>query len=256
MMNHKELQNLLDESYDRYNTLSFIKDDPISIPHLFSRKEDIEIAGFFAATIAWGQRPQIIRCAMKLMKMMDNQPHQFILNATEEEINEFAGFVYRTFNGQDCICFIKALQNIYQNHNGLESIFTKSYQKHSDIKEAIVDFRRIFFEIPHPKRSEKHVSDAAKLSACKRINLFLRWMIRNDNRGVDFGLWKNIPASALYIPLDVHTGNTSRALGLLNEKQNNWKAVAQLTEKLKQFDAADPVKYDFALFGLGVYDGL
>ncbi|MEI6853256.1 MAG: TIGR02757 family protein, partial [Bacteroidota bacterium] len=162
----------------------------------------------------------------------------------------------RTFNGHDCMFLIRALKNMYAKHGGPEAVFTQAYLRHKDIKESISAFRSVLLDVPHDRRSEKHISNAAKDSACKRINLYLRWMVRNDNRGVDFGLWKGIPASALYLPLDLHTGNTSRELGLLSIKQNNWKAVAELTENLRKFDANDPVKYDYALFGLGVYDKL
>jgi uncharacterized protein (TIGR02757 family) len=253
-MTFRELKELLDEKYEQYNRPAFIADDPVMVPHQFSRKEDIEIAGFFAATLAWGQRPQIIRSSLQLMQMMDQQPYEFISTASEQEISSFSGFVYRTFNGQDCMFFIRALKNMYARHGGPEAVFTEAYLRHKDIKAAISEFRSLFLSIPHAGRSEKHISNAAKDSACKRINLFLRWMVRSDKRGVDFGLWKGIPMSALYCPLDVHTGNTSRELGLLINQQNNWKAVAELTENLRRFDALDPVKYDYALFGLGIYD--
>jgi uncharacterized protein (TIGR02757 family) len=253
-MTFKEIKDLLDEKYEQYNTAAFIEEDPIVVPHGFTRKEDIEIAGFFAATLAWGQRPQIIRSSLQLMQMMDQQPYQFITSASKKEISTFNKFVYRTFNGQDCMFFMHSLKNIYNRHKGLEAVFTHTYQQHTDVRSSLIAFRNIFLEISHPQRSEKHISDAAKDSACKRINLFLRWMVRSDNRGVDFGLWKGIPMSALYCPLDVHTGNTARELGLLSHKQNNWKAVAELTANLRQFDASDPVKYDYALFGLGRYE--
>jgi uncharacterized protein (TIGR02757 family) len=256
MMTNAELRALLDESYERFNTPDFIQDDPIIVPHQFSKKEDIEIAAFFAATLAWGQRPQIIRSSMKLMQMMDDDPYNFITSASKCETRSFANFVHRTFNGEDCISFINSLKNIYNKHDGLEGVFTNSYIRLADMKNAIAEFHKIFFELLHSKRTEKHVSDSAKNSACKRINLFLRWMVRDDRKGVDFGLWKGIPASALFIPLDLHTGNTSRALGLLTTKQNNWKAVEELTQNLRRFDADDPVKYDFALFGLGRYDNI
>lgn len=253
-MTFAELKELLDEAHERYNTPAFIQDDPISIPHQFKAKEDIEIAGFFAAMLAWGQRKQIIRSANLLMQMMDEQPFKFVMNASAQEIVLFNKFVYRTFNGKDCMLFIKALRRIYEHHQGLETVFTDAYRLQSDIKASIINFRKVFLDVSHLKRSEKHISDAAKGSACKRINLFLRWMVRNDSRGVDFGIWRDIPSKALYLPLDLHTGNTSRALGLLNIKQNNWKAVAELTDNLRKFDAEDPVKYDFALFGIGMYD--
>lgn len=253
-MNFNELKELLDEKYEQYNTLAFIENDPVGVPHRFTKKEDIEIAGFFAAILAWGKRPQIIRSANKLMQMMDDDPYNFITAATKNDLDIFGKFVHRTFNGEDCRFFIRSLRNIYLKHQGMEKVFTSAFEQKQDIKIAIAGFRKVFFEITHFPRSEKHISNPLKDSACKRINLFLRWMVRNDGRGVDFGLWKGIPASKLYCPLDVHTGNTSRALGLIQIKQNNWKAVEELTEMLKKFDANDPVKYDFSLFGLGIYD--
>lgn len=250
-MTQNEINKLLDEKYEEFNNTAFIIDDPISIPHLFTRKEDVEISAFFAAILAWGQRTQIILNADKLMQIMDYSPYQFITTATKEDLGSFQNFVYRTFNGTDCVFFIRSLQKIYNKHDGLEKVFTDAYKKYGSIKMAISVFRKIFFSTPHLRHSEKHISDPIKNSACKRLNLFLRWMVRQDNRGVDFGLWKGIPPSALYCPLDVHTGETSRELGLLSIKQNNWKAVEELTCKLRKFDPVDPVKYDFSLFGLG-----
>jgi len=251
-MTDNELKELLDEKFEEYNTPAFIDNDPICVPHLFTKKEDIEIAGFFAAMLAWGQRPQIIRSATKLMQMMDNEPYNFITAATRNDLDQFGKFVHRTFDGEDCRFFIRSLRNIYLKHQGLEQVFTAAYKQHNDIGPAITAFRKAFYEITHFPRSEKHISSPVKNSACKRINLFLRWMVRNDGKGVDFGLWKEIPASKLYCPLDVHTGNTSRELGLLKIKLNNWNAVEELTDALKKFDPNDPVKYDFSLFGLGI----
>jgi uncharacterized protein (TIGR02757 family) len=253
-MTHKELKELLDEKYLQYNTLAFIEDDPIVVPHGFSRKEDIEIAGFFAAALAWGQRPQIIRSSRLLMQMMDHRPYEFIMGASAQEIAAFGKFVYRTFNGDDAMYFIRALKNLYKKHKGPEAVFTNAWRQQGDIREAIKGFRKLFFALPHPLHCEKHISDAAKDSACKRLNLYLRWMVRSDDRGVDFGLWKGIPMSTLYCPLDVHTARTSRELGLLKRTQNDWRAVAELTAHLRRFDAADPVKYDYALFGLGRFE--
>ncbi len=255
-MNFSELKQLLDEKYDEYCTKEFIADDPVSIPHKFTMKEDIEISGFFAALLAWGQRPQIIKSTGLLMQMMDYEPYHFIIKASAKDIKPFERFYYRTFNGTDCTFFIHTLKNIYINHQGLENVFTTGFNQHGDIRNAITYFRNIFFKIQHVPHNQKHISDPQRNSACKRLNLFLRWMVRSNDRGVDFGLWKGIPASALYCPLDVHTGNTSRELGLLNIKMNNWKAVCELTENLKKFDPADPVKYDFSLFGLGFYNNI
>ncbi|HPB25824.1 MAG TPA: TIGR02757 family protein [Bacteroidales bacterium] len=253
-MNTSELRELLDEKYDEYCTPAFIDDDPISVPHYFSKKEDIEIAGFFAAMLAWGQRQQIIKSARNLMQMMDYAPFDFLTGATKKELNPFKSFVYRTFNGNDCVFFLHSLKNIYLKHQGLEAVFIEGYRRYGDLFAAIGMFRTVFFETAHLPRSEKHISDPARNSACKRLHLFLRWMVRSNNRGVDFGLWKEIPASKLYCPLDLHTGNVSRALGLLNIKENNKKAVEELTGSLRCFDPEDPVKYDFSLFGLGFYN--
>ncbi len=246
-----QLKEFLDESYHKYNSKSFIDNDPICIPKKFTKKEDIEIAGFLAATIAWGNRKSIITNGNKLMDWMDNAPHEFILHHNKKELKPFESFVHRTFNGKDCVFFIKALQHIYQNHQGLENAFSGK-NKNADLKERLVNFRTIFLETPHLTRSEKHLSNPAQKSSSKRLCMYLRWMVRKDTKGVDFGIWKNIQAKDLYLPLDVHTGNVSRTLGLLTRKQNDWQAVEEITAVLRSFDANDPVKYDFALFGLGV----
>lgn len=254
----KNLYEFLEEKHDLYNRSSFIESDPISIPHQFSKKEDIEISALLTATIAWGQRPTIIRNAKQLMELMGNSPHEFILNFKNNDLKRFKKFKHRTFNGVDCVYFIKALQNIYKNHNGLEKIFNFSNwrEKGGEAKATITNFRNVFFELPHPDRTQKHISNPTEGSAAKRINMFLRWMVRKDKRGVDFGIWKNLRPSQLSCPLDVHSGNVARKLGLLTRKQSDWKAVEELTNKLKEFDANDPVKYDFALFGLGVFEKL
>jgi uncharacterized protein (TIGR02757 family) len=254
-MNNNDLKELLDTYYYRYNVPGFILDDPVSIPHQFDKKEDIEIAGFLSATIAWGNRKSIIKNANTLMKEMGYYPHEFIMNASDRDFYAFRHFVHRTFNGTDAIFFLKSLKNIYKYHNGLETVFTKGYNEGQSLCNALQYFRSVFFEIPHEKRTEKHVANLAKKSSGKRLCMFLRWMVRNDNRGVDFGLWNEIPTSALMMPLDVHTGTVSRKLGLLNRKQNDWQAVEDLTATLRELDAEDPVKYDFALFGMGV-DGI
>ncbi|MDA3880082.1 MAG: TIGR02757 family protein [Prolixibacteraceae bacterium] len=251
-MNQLELKELLDTSYYRYNVPGFIPNDPVSIPHQFDKKEDIEIAGFLSAIIAWGNRKSIIKNANLLVKEMGYFPHEFILNATENDFQAFKHFVHRTFNGDDAIFFLKSLQNIYLNHGGLEAVFTKGYQKGESVYDALVYFRSVFLEIPHLHRSEKHLANVTSKSAGKRLCMFLRWMVRSDNRGVDFGLWEKIPASALMMPLDIHTGTVSRKLSLLKRRQNDWQSVEELTAALHRFDPGDPVKYDFALFGLGV----
>ena len=185
---------------------------------------------------------------------MDNSPYDFILNHTENDLNRLKKFKHRTFNGEDCVFFVKSLKNIYTHHNGLQNVFETAYNKNKNIKDSIIYFRKIFLELKHEKRVEKHIANVEKKSAAKRINMFLRWMIRKDKFNVDFGLWKNIPTSALMIPLDVHTANVSRKLNLLERKQNDWIAVEELTLNLKKFDKTDPVKYDFALFGLGAFE--
>lgn len=252
-MDRERLKKYLDTKVMEYNQLDFIIDDPIQIPHIFSRKEDIEIAGFLTATIAWGQRKSIIKNAQKLMDLMYNSPYWFITsNISEEDKTALRQFVHRTFNGDDCLFFIESLRNIYLNHGGLEAVFTEGYKKDNTIFSALKHFRNVFLSVPHQKRVEKHLSDVTANSGAKRLNMFLRWMVRSDDTGVDFGLWKNIPASALMLPLDVHTGNVGRELDLLQRKQNDWKAVEEITANLRRFDPNDPIKYDFALFGTGV----
>ena len=254
MMDNFELKEFLEEKYIQYNNEKFIESDPIQIPKQFEDRKDIEIAGFLAATIAWGQRRTIISNMNKLLGWMENTPYEFIINAVNDDLEVFRDFKHRTFNGEDCIFFLKALKNIYQNHDGLKYIFENSYLQTGDIRESLKTFRNIFFEIPYPSRTQKHIADVSKKSSAKRLNMFLRWMVRRDREGIDFGLWDNISMKDLYIPLDVHTGNVARKLGLLKRKQNDWPAVEELTEKLRGFDEEDPVKYDFALFGLGVFE--
>lgn len=253
-MNFNELRTFLDEKVDLYNRPDFITSDPIQIPHQFSIKEDIEIAGFLAATIAWGNRKMIIKNAQKMIELMGNTPYDFVMSHEDHHLEKLENFVHRTFNGQDFISFIKGLQHIYTNHNGLEAVFTKHTQNNST-QNAIAAFKTIFFEIAHLQRTQKHLPNPNIGSAAKRINMYLRWMVRNDNRKVDFGLWQNIPTAALSCPLDVHSGNVARKLGLLTRKQNDAKALTELDTNLRQLDPKDPVKYDFALFGLGVFEG-
>ncbi|RUT73411.1 TIGR02757 family protein [Ancylomarina longa] len=249
-----DLKEFLDEKYDRYNRVSFIESDPIQIPHSFTLKEDIEIAAFLSATIAWGQRGTIIRNAKWLMEKMDYQPHDYLLHASEAELKIFKQFKHRTFNGEDCDFFLRSLRNIYLHKGGLENIFTSAYKEKGNIKEVLSDFRNVFFEVKHLLRSEKHVSNVEKKSSAKRLNMFLRWMIRKDERGVDFGIWNAINPADLYLPLDVHTGNVGRKLNLLHRKQNDWIAVEEITQNLRKLDPYDPVKYDFSLFGLGAFE--
>lgn len=253
-MNFSELKDFLDEKVLQYNTLDFIESDPVQIPHLFTLKEDIEIAGFLSATIAWGNRKMIIKNSHRMMDLMGNSPYDFVMSHSENNLEQLESFVHRTFNGQDFIGFIQSLQNIYKNHEGLEAVFAKN-QEEISMQKSISEFKKIFFEIPHLSRTQKHISDPLNNSAAKRINMYLRWMCRKDNNGVDLGIWKSIAPSKLSCPLDVHSGNVARKLGLLLRKQNDGKALLELDTKLRELDATDPVKYDFALFGLGVFEG-
>lgn len=252
-MEHSELKDFLDTKVEKYNRIDFIATDPILVPHEFSQKENIEIAAFLSATIAWGNRQTIIKNALKLMNLMDNQPFDFIQNASNAEKEKLRTFVHRTFNGNDCQYFVESLKNIYQNHGGLQAVFEKGFQLDNTVKSSLIHFFKLFFEIGG-ERTRKHVSNVEKGASAKRLNMLLRWLVRKDNAGVDFGIWNGIPAAALMLPLDVHTGNVARKLGLLKRSQNDWKAVEEVTENLRLFDSADPVKYDFALFGLGAFE--
>ncbi|SDR83619.1 TIGR02757 family protein [Gramella sp. MAR_2010_147] len=252
-MNTSELKSFLDFKVEQYNTPKFIESDPVQIPHLFQKKEDIEISGFLTATIAWGNRKSILKNSKKLMQLMDMSPYEFIINHEEKDLKNLDGFVHRTFNSEDLKYFIKALNNIYSKHGGIESVF-KANASENTLQPAIHQFKNTFFELPHQRRTEKHVSDPVKKSAAKRINMFLRWMVRNDEKGVDFGLWRSLSSAQLSCPLDVHSGNVARKLGLVQRKMNDSKALAELDNSLRQLDPADPVKYDFALFGLGVFE--
>lgn len=253
-MKKSELKEFLDEKVELYNRPAFIESDPISIPHHFTHRHDIEIAGFLAATIAWGNRKMILRNANRMMELLDDSPYEYILNAGDKEFDWVESFVHRTFNSTDMVYFLKALRNIYRNRGGLEAIFSR-YMTKDSMQPAIHEFHKIFFELPHEKRTERHVSDPFKGSAAKKINMFLRWMVRKDDRGVDFGIWDTVSPAVLSCPLDVHSGNVARTLGLLTRKQNDARAVAELDAVLRSFDNMDPVKYDFALFGLGVFEG-
>lgn len=252
-MNRTELKQFLDAKVLEYEHPKFLETDPIQIPHKFSRKEDIEISAFLTATIAWGNRKSIINNANKLMDLMGNSPYDYVLEYTEDNNEELSAFVHRTFNGEDLGYFIRSLKNIYINHDGLEAVFAK-HATGQNMQTAISGFKKIFFELPHPSRTQKHVSDPLKGSAAKRINMFLRWMVRPNTTSVDFGIWKTITPSQLSCPLDVHSGNVGRKLKLLTRKQNDAKALAELDKNLRKLDPIDPVKYDFALFGLGVFE--
>lgn len=251
-MKKEELKIFLDEKVIRYNQKEFIDNDPIQIPHMFKNKQDIEISALLSATIAWGNRKSIIKNAKSMMERMDMSPYEFVVNANTKELKQLDGFVHRTFNDLDFKFFVKALQNLYKKHKSLENLFLIK-EEDIDTFHAIENFRNHFF-MGEVNRTSKHVSSPAKNSAAKRLNMFLRWMVRRDAQGVDFGLWQKIPMSKLSCPLDVHSGNIARKLGLLNRLQNDYKAVKELDKSLRTLDTQDPVKYDFALFGLGVND--
>lgn len=253
-MNQQEIKQLLDEKYLEYcNSDFFIPTDPIQIPKMFEEKEDIEISGFMAASLAWGQRPTIISKCRELMQLMDFAPYDFIMNATVSDFDRFDHFKHRTFNGYDCRYFLHALARLYREGGGLETVFTTAWQEHGDMFDVLRSWYRAFTALPAEPRVLRHIACVDKGSAAKRINMFVRWMVRHDRGGIDFGLWKEIPASALLIPLDLHTGNVSRQLGLLTRKQNDARAVEELTIRLREFDPTDPIRYDFALFGLGAF---
>ena len=252
-MKQAALKEFLDEKVILYNNPKFIESDPIQIPHQFSKKEDIEIAAFLTATISWGNRTMIIKNSYKMMELLDNSPHDFIMNHQQKDLEPFQNFVHRTFNYIDFKQFVKSLQHIYQNHGGLENALAIK-DKTTTYQTAIHQFKTIFFEVEHQQRTQKHISDPLKNSAAKRINMFLRWMVRNDNAGVDFGIWKTHNPANLSCPLDVHSGNVARKLKLLLRTQNDWKALSELDKNLRKLDKKDPIKYDFALFGLGVFE--
>lgn len=233
-----------------YEVPTFIPHDPISIPHRFSIKEDIEIAGFLTAIISWGQRSMILQKASWMLELMDHAPYDFILHHTIKDLQQLPKFVYRTFQPEDFLFFLSRLQQIYRYENGLESFFIKHQQK-NNLHQTISEFHHYFFSVPHPERTRKHLANPAKGSLAKRIHMFLRWMIRSNQRGVDFGLW-DIKASKLSIPMDVHVVRTARKLGLMDDRTPTLKTLHKLDEILRKLDPQDPVKYDFALFGLGV----
>ncbi len=251
-MTQSELRDFLETKVLRYQQPEFLVSDPIQVPHRFTRKEDIEIAGFLTATIAWGNRKSIIRSADRIMDQMDQEPFDFVLHAAAADLRNLEGFVHRTFNAADLQTFIRSLRHIYTEYGGLESIFARYAPE--GMQEAIHRVRSHFFEVPHAMRTRKHFSDPRRGSAAKRLNMFLRWMVRPATGGVDFGLWDSVPPSRLSCPLDVHSGKVARALGLLTRKQNDAAAVAELDTALRALDPADPVKYDFALFGLGAFE--
>lgn len=248
------LKDFLDEKVEKYNQPGFITLDPISIPHRFSKKEDIEISGFFAAILAWGQRKTIINKCIELFHLMDNAPHDFLLNHQETDLKTFLKFKHRTFNDVDTLYFIHFLAWFYRNHDSLEVAFLLGQNNQLDAMESILArFHQFFFSLPDsPSRTKKHIATPARKAACKRINMYLRWMVRSDDKGVDFGLWNKISPSQLICPCDLHVDRVGRKLGLITRKQTDWLTAVELTQKLREFDPEDPVKYDFALFGLGI----
>ena len=253
-LNKSELKEFLDAKVIQYNRPDFIELDPVQIPHLYSVKEDIEISGFLTATFSWGNRTSIIKSAKRLMKLMGPSPYDFIIHHRAIHLKKMESFVHRTFNSTDLLTFIEGLKHLYQKRKGLEGIFAE-YKTTESLQPAIHHLKNEFFYVTHLKRTRKHLPDPFTGSAAKRINMYLRWMIRNDNRGVDFGLWKSVSPSILSCPLDVHSGNVARKLGLLTRKLNDAKAVSELDFVLRNLDKEDPVRYDFALFGLGVFEG-
>ncbi len=249
---NKNLKEFLDSKVEQYNQPSFIKDDPVSIPHLFTKKQDIEIAGFFAAVFAWGNRTTIINKSKELMQLMNMQPHEFCLNEDLGRLKKLLEFKHRTFNPTDLLYFIEFLQYHYRHNKSLESAFIKWG---NSVEEMLIGFHYYFFSLEDvPLRTKKHIATPEKKSNCKRLNMFLRWMVRNDNKGVDFGIWKNIKPSQLICPVDLHVARVAKRLNLLQRKQIDWQAAIDLTDYLKTLDPKDPVKYDFALFGLGVME--
>lgn len=245
-----ELIKFLNQKADHYNQPSFISNDPVCIPHLFSRKQDIEIAGFFAAIFAWGNRTTIIQKSKELMQLMDHAPHAFCLHHTAKDLEKLLRFKHRTFNTTDLLYFIEFFRFHYTKHRSLETAFTS---QGSTAEEMLTGFHHYFFSLEHvPPRTRKHIATPERKSTCKRINMFLRWMVRNDNKGVDFGIWKKISPSQLICPIDLHVARVARKLGILKRKQTDWQAAVELTDYLRTLDKSDPVKYDFALFSLGV----
>lgn len=249
---HDKLKDFLDEKYWQYNRPAFIEDDPISIPHQYQSLQDIEIAGFWAAVLAWGQRKTIINKCKELFLLMDNAPSDFVVNHQESDLKAFLHFKHRTFNATDTLYFLKFFQTFYQKHSSLEEAFMTSDH---DMEKGLVNFHNLFFSLEdYPERTRKHIATPERKSACKRINMFLRWMVRKDSQGVDFGVWRNIKPAQLICPCDLHVDRVARKLGLITRKQTDWLTAKELTANLRLLDPEDPVKYDFALFGLGIYE--
>lgn len=249
------LKELLEEKVLRYNTPAFIKDDPITIPHQFSRKQDIEIAGLFAAILAWGQRTTIINKCKDLLARMDYAPYDFVRGHSEEELKHLTTFKHRTFNGTDTLYFVAFLNWYYARYNSLEDAFV-CQPEITSIEQALTGFHDLFFSLDnHPSRTRKHVPTPARKSTCKRLNMYLRWMVRKDDKGVDFGLWSKLSPADLICPCDLHVDRVARQLKLISRKQTDWQTAVELTDNLRKLDELDPVKYDFALFGMGIMEG-
>ena len=251
-MTHEQVKELLDELHDKLKCVEFIESDPISVPHSFTLSHDREIAGLMASTIAWGNRKAIVKSAHRMMRYMDNAPYDFVVNASERELEQLSSYVHRTFNGRDFQDFVRGMRHIIERWGSIGNFFEERYAASEDLRVVLSEFRKEFHAAEHDPHSEKHLSSIDRGAACKRLCMYLRWMVREDDRGVDFGLWRKIPMSALYMPLDIHTGRMGRSLGLLSRKQDDWKAVEELTATLRSFDANDPVRYDYSLFGVGI----
>lgn len=252
-MPNKDLKYILDNAYKKYHRLDFITLDPISIPHRFSKKQDIEIAGLFAAIFAWGQRKTILNKCNELLALMHFEPFDFILNHTEKDLKPLESFKHRTFNSSDLSYFIWFLNNHYRNFNSLEVLFEPKSSEETNTETSLNNFREVFANTPYYlPRNGKHISSPKQGSACKRLNMYLRWMVRSDEIGLDFGLWKKIKPNQLVMPIDLHVKRVSEKIGLYQFKQVNWQAAVELTELLKEYDSSDPVKYDYALFGMGI----
>jgi uncharacterized protein (TIGR02757 family) len=253
MENPERLKHFLDSKVTLYNQPSFIEKDPISIPHSFTKKQDIEISGLFAAVLAWGNRTTIINNCKKLVELMDNKPHDFILHHKDTDLKPLLHFAHRTFNTTDLLYFIHFLQYHYSRHNSLEDAFVAGrFYKEPSAEQALIYFHNYFFSIEHPSRTRKHIATPERNSACKRLNMYLRWMVRKDNKGVDFGIWNKIKPAQLVCPLDVHVARVAERLGLLENVKSNWTNAIMLTRRLKELNPGDPAIYDFALFGLGM----
>ncbi len=246
-----DLKDFLEAKVEQFNRPGFIENDPISIPHLYKKKQDIEIAGLFAAVLAWGQRATIIAKTKELMALMDNAPHDFLLHHREKDLRRFEKFKHRTFNAIDTVYFMEFLGQYYKEKDSLEDAFLGSAGS-ENIELGLIKFHKLFFSAEHPERTAKHIATPERKSACKRMNMYLRWMVRQDTQGVDFGIWKKISPAQLVCPCDVHVERVARKLDLIRGKLMNWQTALELTGNLKKLDPLDPVKYDFALFGLGI----